>query len=312
MIDLERLKGPVAPVLTPFKDNLSLDLKGLKSNVSHLVDKGMGADAGFLLAVGAGGEFPSLDQAERMKVAETVVKAASGKVPVFVGVQHTSTMAAVELAKHAKQIGADGIQASPPFYYAPTAGDVHRYFKALNDSVKIPIMVYNTFWEGYNITTELLGKLIELENVVCVKWSSPSLHEFKLGFSLYRDKAVFIDNSASPLLTHFLGASGFISHEANFWPEHELELFSSLEEGRYEEATKMLDGLNRPFYNFRVRVSSCKGGEAHVIKAALDLAGLAGGSTRPPTAPLDDAEREELRKILCDGGLPSLRPKSSG
>ncbi len=312
MIELERLRGPVAPVLTPFKDNLSLDLKGLKSNVSHLVEKGMGGDGGFLLAVGAGGEFPSLNQDERMKVAEAVVKTASGKVPVFVGVQHTNTMAAIELAKHAKQIGAEGVQASPPFYYAPTAGDVYRYFKALNDSVKTPIMVYNTFWEGFNITTELLGKLIELENVVCVKWSSPSLHEFKLGFSLYREKAVFIDNSASPLLTHFLGARGFISHEANFWPEHELSLFSALEKGKYDEATKMLDRLNRPFYDFRVKVSSRKGGEAHVIKAALDLAGLVGGSTRPPTAPLDEAEREGLRKILSDAGLPSLRPEASG
>jgi 4-hydroxy-tetrahydrodipicolinate synthase len=309
MIDLDRLKGPVAPVLTPFKTDLSLDVRGLGRNVAGMVERGMGKEAGFLLAVGAGGEFPSLSDEERMRVAETIVKKAAGRLPVFVGVQHTNSLAAIALAKHAKRIGADGVQASPPLYYHPTASDVYNHFKAINDSVKLPIMVYNTFWEGYNIDTELLGKLIELENVVCIKWSSPSMHEFKKGFRLYRGKAVFIDNSASPILSHVLGARGFISHEANFWPEHELELFSSIEARDYSAAAKMIDTLNWPFYDFRVKIGSRKGGEAHVIKAALDIAGLAGGPTRPPTASLDDAEREELKSLLSEAGLPNLRPK---
>lgn len=306
MLDLERLKGPVAPVLTPFKDDLSLDLAGLERNVANQVNKGMGEESGFLLAVGAGGEFPSLDHAERKRVAETVVRVAKGQVPVFVGVQHTNPMAAIDLAKHARDIGADGIQASPPFYYNPTASDVFDFFKSINDSVDIPIMVYNTYWEGYNITTDLLGKLIEIENIVCIKWSSPSMFEFKKGFRLYRDRVSFIDNSASPLLTSFLGARGFISHEANFWPEHELELYSRIEAGEYTEAQAMIDKLNWPFYNFRVKIGSRKGGESHVIKAAMDLAGLAGGPTRPPTRPLGDEEREELREILQKADLPAL------
>ena len=69
MLDVERLKGPVAPVLTPFMDDMSLDLAGLKRNVENQVDKGMGRESGFLLAVGAGGEFPSLDHEERKRVA---------------------------------------------------------------------------------------------------------------------------------------------------------------------------------------------------------------------------------------------------
>ena len=305
MLDLDRLKGPVAPVLTPFKEDMSLDLAGLKSNVANSVEKGMGRESGFLLAVGAGGEFPSLEHEERKQVAETVVKEAGGSVPVFVGVQHTSPMAAVDLAKHAMDIGADGIQASPPFYYHSTAGDVYEFFKTI-DSVGLPIMVYNTFWEGFDIKTDLLGKLIDLENIVCIKWSSPSMVEFKKGFRLYRDRASFIDNSASPMLASLLGARGFISHEANFWPEHELELFATLEAGDYRGARDTIEKLNWPFYDFRVKIGSRKGGESHVIKAAMDLAGLVGGPTRPPTSPLNEAEIQELRGILARGGLPGL------
>ena len=305
MLDTKKLKGPVAPVLTIFKTDLSLDLNGLKKNVRHAVEMGMGKEAGMLLAVGAGGEFPSLSHEERMLVAETVVKEASGDVPVFVGVQHTNPLAAVELAKHAKEIGADGIQASPPYYYQPSEGDVFDFFKAINDSVKIPIMVYNTFWEGFNITPSFLGKLVELKNIICVKWSAPSIYLYKKGFDLSSDKVTFIDNSASPILSHMLGAKGFVSHEANFWPEHELELTSLLDEGSYTEARSMLDQLNTPFYEFRVKIGARKGGEAHVIKAAMDIVGLAGGTTRPPTPQLDKAEVEELRKILVRAGVPS-------
>jgi 4-hydroxy-tetrahydrodipicolinate synthase len=215
-------------------------------------------------------------------------------------------MAAIDLAKHAKEIGADGIQASPPFYYNPTARDVFEFFKAINDSVDIPIMVYNTYWEGYNIDTDLLGKLVELDNIVCIKWSSPSLFEFKKGFRLYGERVSFIDNSASPVMTRPLGARGFISHEANFWPEHELDLFLALEDGDCRRALDMVDKLNWPFYDFRVKIGSRKGGESHVIKAAMDLAGLVGGPTRPPTSSLDETEVKELRGILAAAGLPGL------
>jgi len=304
MLDLERLKGPVAPVLTIFKDDLSLDLEGTKSNVRNAVKKGMGKESGFLLAVGAGGEFPSLSVEERKKVAEAVVKEASGAVPVFVGVQHTNPKVSIELAEHAKKIGADGIQISPPYYYQPSEGDVLRVFQAVNGSVDIPIMIYNTYWESFHISPDFLGKLIELPNVVCIKWSAPSLYDLKRAYALYGDRVVFIDNSASPVLSRILGAKGFISHESNFWPEHELKLHSLIEAGAYDEAKAMIAKLNTPFYDFRVKIGSRKGGEAHVIKGAMDLVGLRGGPTRPPTAPLDPAELEELRGILTKAGAP--------
>jgi 4-hydroxy-tetrahydrodipicolinate synthase len=264
----------------------------------------MGKDAGFLLAVGAGGEFPSLSQGERKEVACAIVDEASGKVPVLVGVQHTDPRAALDLARHALEIGADGIQASPPFYYHPTESDVYDFFGSLNQ-IGIPIMVYNTFWEGFDISSSFLGRLVELDNIVCIKWASPTLFELKRGYRLYADRVAMIDNTASPLLSHILGARGFISHEANFWPEHELELWRLTQEGSWDAVKSMLSELNTPFYDFRVKIGGRKGGEAHVIKAALDIAGLRGGPPRPPTAPLDGEEIEELRGILVRAGTPT-------
>ncbi len=305
MVDKEKLKGPLAPVLTIFKDDMSLDLKSLRGNLKASLGAGMGKDSGMFLVCGAGGEFPSLSHEEREAVAEAAVKQLSGKAPVFIGVQHTNPVESIELAKHAEKIGADGVQASPPYYYRPTDADVYEHFKALDSSIDIPIMVYNTYWQGFNISSELLAKLVKLKRVVCVKWSAPSIFEYEKGFRILSDDVIFIDNAASPVVSSVLGAKGFISHEANFWPEHELRLQSLLEEGKYDEAKEMIAKLNHPFYDFRVRMGSRKGGEAHVIKAAMDIVGLSGGRPRPPTKALDECEIKELKEILAKAEVPS-------
>ena len=303
MISVEKIRGPVVPILTIFKDDLSLDLDGVRSNVRHLIDSGFGQRAGVMLAVGAGGEFPSLSTDERKLVAEAVVDEAGGSSPVFIGVQHTDPRVALELARHAESIGADGIQVSPPYYYHPTEEDVLDFFSTISDSIDLPIMVYNTYWEGFNISVDFLAKILEIRNVKCVKWSSPTFYEYKRGLREFAGKVPMIDNTASPLASHVLGARGFISHESNFWPRHELDLWERLENGEYLQAFEMLRRLNWPFYDFRVKTSACKGGEAHVIKAAMDLAGLKGGRCRPPTRDLDEEEREELKSILSSAGL---------
>ncbi len=299
------MKGPMAPVLTIFKDDLSLDIKGIRDNLKTSLKAGMGDEAGMFLAVGAGGEFPSLRTDERQKVAKAVVDQVSGEAPVFVGVQHTNPVVSLELAQHAEKIGAYGVQASPPYYYAPSESDVYDYFRAINDCISIPIMIYNTFWEGFHISSDLLARLAGLKNVCCVKWSAPSVFEYKKAYTICGEDLVFIDNTASPIVGHVLGASGFISHEANFWPEHELELFSLMESGDYDKAKAMIAKLNQPFYEFRTEIGPKKGGEAHVIKAAMDIAGLNGGRTRPPTAQLDEAEIEKLKGVLEKAEVPS-------
>ena len=124
MPDIEQVKnalrGPMIPVITSFKDDLSLDLDAIQDNVRSLVERGIVTGKGAMLAVGAGGDFPMLSTEERKQVAQAIVGAADGQVAVLVGVQHTDPRTCVELAQHAQKIGAYGVQASPTYYYHPS------------------------------------------------------------------------------------------------------------------------------------------------------------------------------------------------
>ncbi|MBS3766173.1 dihydrodipicolinate synthase family protein [Candidatus Bipolaricaulota bacterium] len=299
----QKLKGPCIPVITPFNEDYSLDLDSLEANVNYLLDHGISQGRGFLLIGGAGGEFPMLDTEERKKVAKTVVDTADGDVATIVGAQHTDTASILELARYAKKIGADAVQASHTFYYEPSAEDVYRLFSRVNE-IGISIMVYNTPWEGFNIGPDLMERLANLENVVSFKWAAPTVAEYKTGLRNHAEDLAMVDNMGLTPFSHMMGCTGFITHVANYWPEHELEILDLMEEGKYEQAYSMTEEFNFPWYKFRGKMSGRTGGEANVIKPAMEMVGLQVGPPRPPTRPMNDEERAELRKLLEEGGVP--------
>lgn len=300
----QKLRGPCIPIMTPFNEDYSLDLESLEKNVNYLLDHGISQGRGFLLIGGAGGEFPMLDMEERKQVAKTVVDVVDGRTTTVVGAQHTDVASVLELANFAKEIGADAVQASHTFYYDPSSEDVYRLFSKLNDQVGLSVMVYNTPWEGFNIGPELMDRLADLENVVSFKWAAPTISEFRTGLRKHADDLAMIDNMLMSPFSHMMGCSGFITHVANYWPEHELKLLDLMEEGKYEEAYDMTETMNFPWVKFRGKMSKRTGGEANVVKAALEMVGLQAGPPRPPTRPLNDEERDELREILEEGGAP--------
>jgi len=305
----KRIRGPVVPVITPFKSDFELDLEVLRENVQFLLDGGMRMGRGVLLAGGAGGEAPMLTVEERKEVAKTVVDRANGKIVVIVGAQHTDPRQVVELSRYAEDVGADAVQLSPPFYYTPSDEDVVRFFRMVAESIGIGIMVYNTYWLGFNISHQLMARLAELDNVVSIKWSAPNNHAYLMGYRLFAEKMAVIDNTGPVLLiwSHMLGATGFITHVASYWPQHELMIWDLLEKGEYVRVKEELAKLNWPWYDFRVKMGEATGGEANVIKAAMEMVGLKAGPPRSPTMPLTPEQREELRKILVEGGVNLMR-----
>ena len=104
----EVVVGPQIPVITNLKDDLTLDLDGIRVNVDYLIEHGMVTGKGVLLAAGAGGDFDILTQDERKQVARTIVETADGRVPVIVGVQDSNPNVSIELAEYAESIGAYG------------------------------------------------------------------------------------------------------------------------------------------------------------------------------------------------------------
>lgn len=303
------LRGPMIPVLTSLKDDLSVDHDAIADEVRTLVERGIRKGQGVLLAVGAGGDFPILSLEERKDVARTIVEAADGRVPVVVGGQDTDPAVSIAMARHAEEIGAYGIQLAPAYYYESTDEDCQRYFQAVHDATRTAaIMIYNTWWEGYNMSLEQVGRLAELERSVSLKWSTPvGAKPYLQGVAAMADRLAVIDNQGLQVMNHMLGGTGYITHLATIWPEHDLAVWSLMEAGDYRAAQQKLTAANWPWLDFRLKMWKRSGSESPTVKAALELCGRRGGPTRPPARALNDQERGELGDLLQRIGVPDVQ-----
>ena len=302
----QALRGPMIPVITNLQEDLSVDHAATGRNVGYVVERGVMRGRGVLLAVGAGGDFPMLTVDERKEVAKTVVEAA-GETPVLVGTQDTNPQVCIEMARWAEEIGAYGIQLSPSYYYASTDDDCLRLFKAVHDATSsIVIMIYNTYWEGYNMSLDQVARLAELPRCVALKWSQPDSGTYLRGVARFADQLAVVDNQGMAVMNHLLGGTGYITHLCAIWPEHDLAVWDLLEGGDYAAAQRKITAVHWPWLDFRRKLWKRTGSESPVVKAALELCGRPGGPSRLPTRSLNEEERRELRELLAGLGVPGV------
>jgi len=303
----QKLQGILVAAPTQMKQDYSLDLDGIKKFTRFLVDKGIVNGNGVILSTGAGGEHMHLTMEERKKVTAAVVEAAEGKVPVFVGATHNSTLHAVELAKNAASAGATGLQVSSPYYFVLSEDEVFEYFKAINDAADIGIMVYNDPWaSGMDMSAEFIGRLAELPHIIGLKWATNNGFTRREVYHLFSDRFSIIDNQMVYVGpgSFMMGARGFVSQVANFAPEYELNILRLIRAKEWEKVVRELDRLTIPYY--RILIEAGKEGitgEGNFIKTAVELAGLPAGPARPPHRPLPPKYREKMRAVLAAAGI---------
>ena len=304
------LRGPMIAAITHYRDDLSVDHDAITENVRYRVGRGIRCGHGVLLAAGAGGDFPMLTLEERKQVAETIVHAARGQTPVVVGAQDTGPRVSIELAHWAEEIGAAAIQLAPSFYYAPSDDDCSSSsWRCTTRPVRSASLIYNTYWEGYNMSFDQLDRLAELPRCIALKWSTDQgVGEYLRGVERYGGRLAIIDNFGLPVMNHMLGGAGFTTHLSTIWPEHDLDVWRLMEEHEYAQAQERITAVNWPWYDFRVKLSKRTGSESPVITAALEICGRTGGPSRLPSWQLDAQERAELRDLLIRIGVPSAQP----
>ena len=270
-----------------------------------MLENGLRLGNATFLVNGASGEFPVLSIEERKQTAEAVVSTARGRVGIIVGAQTPATLDAVKIARHAQDIGADAIQTSPPFYYPPTDDDVYEQVAMIAEAAPdIGIVFYPTWWLGYNPSLDLIERLAGIPQVVAVKWSSPSAFTYQIGLRRLSGRLGMIDNNLLPVLSKMLGAIGANLHPAMFWPEWGAELWAFLEAGEWDKAQESVNRVQLPYYDLIGEIGTVTGGEGHIDKLALELVGLEGGITRPPTRPLPPIFKEKLRQMCIEAGAP--------
>ncbi len=300
----EWLVGPMVAVATPFNEDYSLDLDALRDNIRFMIDGGVRTGNGTLLVGGAGGEHPAMNVDERKAVMDLSMEAANGEVPVATSVQHTDTRVTVDLAQHASAAGLQGVQLGPTYYYVPTEGDVSRLFELVASESDVMLMIYHTHWEGLTMSMGLLSELADMPTVGALKWSAPTIDMLEEGLKKFSSKLSIIDNAGKHVLSHQLGARGFITHLSGFWPDYPSDIWRLLEDLDYVGAERLLEEFKYPWLEWRNEVASVTGGEGPFIKAAMEEVGLRVGPPRPPSTRAPESFLPALRELLKKAGTP--------
>jgi dihydrodipicolinate synthase/N-acetylneuraminate lyase len=305
----QRLCGCYVTIPTLFQDDdLALDLPAMRTHVDFVIRGGVQEGTGVLLAAGAAGDFSTMSIDERLAVTEAVVEQAAGRVPVAMGAMTTSTRELVDLARAAEKLGASYIQVSPPFYFRHTEDDFFEYVQAASEAADIGIIVYNTYWTSSGVSADLAERLVELPNVVGLKWASPDSNfmEFEQMVARFADRLSIIDNQLRFVTSHMLGARAIEVHICNHWPEWGVGLWRKLEERRYEDVQQEMMRVAMPFYRLWSEMEQYTSGDGYLDKLCMELVGLASSRCRPPTRDVREMFRERARRMLIDCGTPRV------
>ncbi len=300
------LRGPVAPVLTVFDEDGTVNLDAVQFNVDQQIRRGLVAGKGTLLAAGAGGDFPLLTLEERQAVIRAVCEAAGGRAVVIGCAQSPSTREAITLAQFAQDAGCHAVQLSPPWYYTPLPQQVYEFFQAVATSIDIPIMVYHAPWLGYTMEVDEIERLVaDFPTIRALKWVG--VNEFQHVDACIRlaQKMAIIDNAWQPVQSFLLGAAGYVSHLANVWPEHEVRFWEMLEGGGLAGALQEYTGVYWQWVSLRVWAGRhISGGESFLVKRAAEMTGFIGGADRGPMRTLNEDQRRHVREVLMRMGAP--------
>ena len=271
-------RGIHAVMVTPFQADLSLDERGLRTNVDFLAQSAVDA----VLCLGSEGEFYALTDVERRRVAEITVETLAGRKPVVVGVSHESAIQAVDLARHAASIGATAVLATPPYFGQPPLSEIRSHFASIAE-VGLPVFVYNTPSRvGYGLSPSHVAAIAELPGVIGIKQAAPDVLELvELLERIDPSKCLVLggsENTIWPALA--VGAVGNTATAASAAPQVFARFWELANEGRLNDGRD----LYRRLTPLR-RAYAVAGGQAVVVKRLLERAGLCGGPVRPPARP---------------------------
>src|ERR1700761_377443 len=171
-----QFRGSFTALISPFK-NGALDEKAFRDLVDWQIAEGTRG----LVPVGTTGESPTLSHDEHQSVVEWCVEQARGRVPVVAGAGSNSTKEAIDLAQHAEKAGANAVLVVTPYYNKPTQEGLYQHFKAINDAINIPIIIYNIPPRSVvDMSVETMKRLYELKNIVGVKDATANLGRVSL------------------------------------------------------------------------------------------------------------------------------------
>ncbi|MEK6302177.1 MAG: 4-hydroxy-tetrahydrodipicolinate synthase [Acidobacteriota bacterium] len=292
MPDITNLRGCGTAIVTPFKEDLSIDEDALRNFVEFQISEGID----FLVPCGTTGESPTLSTAELCRVVEVAVKTARGRVPIIGGAGGNNTAHVIELARAYERLGVDGLLSVSPYYNKPTQEGLYQHFKAIAESTRLSIIVYNVPPRtNVNITPETIVRLAEIQNIIGVKEASGDISQIaEIINRVPADFKVLSGDDSMTLPLIAVGGVGLISVASNEAPGLLTALTRAALENNWDEARR----LNRELFALmKVNFVETSPGP---VKAALAMMGKIKEVYRLPMVPVSSATKDKVRAVLVD------------
>ncbi|WP_269713558.1 4-hydroxy-tetrahydrodipicolinate synthase [Caulobacter sp. NIBR2454] len=287
-------KGVITALITPFRDG-SVD----EDAFVKLVERQITAGVHGLVPVGTTGETSTLSHDEHRRVVELCVKTAAGRVPIIAGAGSNATEEAIELARHAKTIGADAALMVTPYYNRPSQEGLFRHYEAVANAVQIPLVVYNVPGRtGSDLANDTLVRLSKLPNIIGIKDATGDLTRISMQRITCGENWVLLsgdDPTALGYVAH--GGHGCISVTSNVAPEAMASFFNAALAGDYETARYWQDRL------IRLHKALFLDSSPAPTKFALAQLGLCTEDVRLPLTACSDAVKPQILEAMREAGV---------
>lgn len=289
-----KFTGIIPALVTPLREGEEINIPVLERLMEALLAQK--AD-GFYVA-GATGEGLALRPEERRILAEESIRIAGGRAPCIIQVASTDFSQAVALAKHAQSVGAAAISATPPLFFGYGEGEVYRYYKALAESVHIPVMIYYNPAAGFAMNAAFAARMFQVDNITAIKWTSSDYSQvIRLKDMTHGEMNVINGPDATLLLGLIAGADGGIGTTYNYLMDRYRKIYDHYVSGDLAAAQVCQSEVNR-ILNARPGYPSIP-----LTKAILEAMGFPVGNATFPMSQLTEEEKGNAVNRMREAGL---------
>jgi len=288
-------RGSFTALVTPFSKDGALDEKAFRALVAWQIAEGTNG----LVPVGTTGESPTLSHDEHKRVVEWCVDEAKGRVPVVAGSGSNSTQEALDLSRHAEKAGADAVLVVTPYYNKPTQEGLYQHFKAINEAIGIPILMYNIPGRSViDMSVDTMKRLFELKNIAGVKDATANLVRVsQQRAEVGPDFNQLSGEDSTALAFNAHGGHGCISVTSNVAPRLCADFQGACRRGDYATALTLQDKLMPLHLALFVESNPAP------AKYALSVLGRCTDTVRLPLVTLADKSKAVVRDAMVHAGL---------
>lgn len=285
------VKGIITAMVTPFDQNQALNSKGTKQLVNKLIEAGVSG----IFILGTNGEFHLLTNDEKVAFAKIVIDEVNKRVPVYVGTGGNSTREVIELSKKMEALGADALSVITPYFLVPSQNEVIQHYKAIAETVKIPIIIYNIPKNtGMNLEPETVLELAKVENIIAIKDSSGKLENIEKYIQITRNEDFSVLSGSDSLILNALkiGATGAIAATSNLITDIDVSIYEKFLKGDIVGAEKAQQEIEV------LRAVLKLGTVPSILKKAVEMSGISVGPARLPVTQPKEEVIEKIQKTL--------------